>query len=95
VATGPNSNADVQEEVWRDIMPVVGSGSCGEGGVVFYQPPGGVPGQPTGSVRFHVTFGGERYGGTAFFSCGGPPEWGPLQDLFIRSFRSNPGADFP
>lgn len=95
VALGPNGHADVQEEAWREIMPIVGSGSCGEGSVVFYQPPGGVPGGPAGAVRFHVTFGGERYGGTAFYSCGGPPAWGPLQDLFIRSFRSNPGADFP
>lgn len=95
IGLSPNSNAEVQEEAWRQIMPVVGSGRCGEGGVTLYQPPGGVPGEASGAVRFHITLGGERYGGTAFYSCGGPPDWGRLQDLFIRSFRSNPGAAFP
>jgi hypothetical protein len=95
VAEGPNNNAMAQEAIWAEIMPIVGKGQCGEGTVTFYQPPGGVPGQAMGAVRFHVLLGGKYYGATASFSCGGPPDWGNLQELFIDSFRPNPRYSGP
>ena len=93
--TSPNSNADVQESIWEQIMPVVGAGRCGEGGVKFYQPPGVSSSDPIGGVRFHVTFGGKKYGGAANFSCSVPGGWQKLQEMFIGSFRANPSSSFP
>jgi len=90
IAEGPNNNALSQEAIWEQIMPIVGRARCGEADVTFYQPPGGIPGEAIGGVRFHVKLADLYYGGTASFSCGGPPDWGRLQELFIDSFRDNP-----
>lgn len=93
--TSSNSNADMQESIWEQVMPVVGSGRCGEGSARFFRPPGVDTAGQMGGVRFHVMFGGEKYGGNANFSCNGPGEWIKLQELFIGSFRANPNSSFP
>jgi hypothetical protein len=90
----PDSNADTMEQIWRQIMPVVGSGRCGEGTVTFFSPPGSDASSLIGGVKFYVSLGGKKYGGAATFTCGEPGGWLELQKLFVDSFRGNPESSF-
>ncbi len=94
VATGSNRNAETMEEIWSGMMKVVGTGSCGDRGVTFFESPGSDPNGQLGAVQFHVGFGGKLYSANATFTCPVPGEWQNLRDLFIGSFRSNPGSTF-
>jgi len=92
--TTPDSNADTMEQIWKQVMPVVGNGRCGDGTVTFLSPPGAETTSPIGGVKFYVSIGGEKYGGAATFTCGQPGGWLVLQKLFIDSFRGNPESTF-
>ena len=58
--TKPDSNADTMEEIWTQVMPVVGSARCGEGTVTFFSPPGADETGPLGGVKFFVAIGGRK-----------------------------------
>ena len=94
-AKKPDSNADTREEIWRQIMPIVGSARCGEGTVTFFRPPGADASGPTGGVNFYVAIDGRKYSGAATFTCGQPGGWLALRELFVASFRDNPESNFP
>lgn len=95
LAKKPNPNAETSEEIWRQVMKVVGTARCGDRVVTFFALPGADPHGLTGGVRFHVGAGGEAYGGNATFSCSEPGGWLELQQLFVDSFRTNPETTFP
>lgn len=76
-------------------MPIVGNARCGEGTVSFYSPPGADEMGFLGGVKFYVSIGGEKYSGAATFSCGEPGGWLHQRDMFVDSFRDNPGSTFP
>ena len=94
IATKPDTNAETMEEIWRQALRVVGTASCGGAEVTFFSPPGSEPTGLMGGVKFHVGFKGKKYGGSATFSCPDPGGWLELQDLFIRSLRTNPDTTF-
>lgn len=94
VAAKPNANADTMEEIWGQMMKVVGSARCGGRVVTFYSLPGSQPTGLTGGLRFHVGFDGKAYGGNATFSCAEPGGWLKLQELFVNSFRTNQATTF-
>lgn len=95
VAMREDRNADAMEAMWRQIMPVVGSGSCAGSNVTFYAPPGSDPQGLMGGVKFYLEVDGKKYAGGATFSCGEPGKWVKFQELFIDSFTSYPGSIFP
>jgi hypothetical protein len=95
VATRADSNAEVMEQVWSQIMPVAGTARCGDSTVTFYSPPGSDPLGMMGGVKFYVGVNGKKYAGAATFSCGEAGGWMQFQKLFIDSFRSYPGSTFP
>lgn len=90
-----DSNADTMLSIWPEVMSTVGSARCGEGTVEFFSTPGSDPTGYIGGVKFYVQVGGKKYGGGATFNCGNPGGWLPLQDMFVDSFRDNPGSTFP
>jgi len=92
--TRPDSNADTMEEIWRQVMPVVGSARCGDATVNFYSPPGSDDLGLIGGVKFFVSVAGKKYSGAANFTCGQPGGWLALRRLFIDSFRDNPESQY-
>lgn len=94
VSTGPDPNAETREEIWSDMMTVVGRANCGDRAVTFFQSPDSDPDGQFGSVRFYVGAGGELYSAIAMFTCPTAGEWQDLRDLFIESFRTNPNSTF-
>ena len=91
----PDSNADTMLSIWPTVMPTVGSARCGEGTVQFFSPPGADETGYMGGVKFYVQVGGKKYSGGATFTCGQPGGWLPMRDMFVDSFRDNPGSTFP
>lgn len=90
-----DSNADTMLSIWPEVMANVGSARCGEGTVQFYSPPGSEATGFIGGVKFYVQIGDRKYSGGATFTCGTPGGWLPLREMFVDSFRSNPGSTFP
>jgi hypothetical protein len=90
-----DSNAETMEAIWPLVMPVVGTARCGDATVTFYSPPGSDDTGSIGGVKFYVGIGGAKYSGAATFTCGQPGGWLALRQLFIDTFRGNPGSTFP
>jgi hypothetical protein len=90
----PDANAGAMEEVWKQVMPIVGSARCGDATVTFYSPPGSDDTGFIGGVKFFVGVGGRKYSGAATFTCGQAGGWLSLRDQFIESFRGNPDSNF-
>ncbi len=95
VAKKPNANAKTSEQLWRQIMQVVGTARCGDATVTFFNPPGSDPTGLMGGLKFHIGQNGKKYGASATFTCPAPGEWLALRRLFIDSFRDNPSSIFP
>lgn len=92
--TKPDSNADAMQEIWKQVMPTVGTADCGDAKVTFYSPPGSDETGLMGGVKFYVSVGGRKYGGAANFTCGHAGGWLALRRQFIDSFRDNPESRF-
>jgi hypothetical protein len=90
----PDSNAATMEDIWKQVMPSVGTARCGDATVTFYSPPGSDDTGLMGGVKFYVGVGGKKYGGAANFTCGQPGGWLALRKMFIDSFRDNPQSTF-
>ena len=94
IGTKADSNADTMEEIWRQTHPIVGDARCGDSTVTFFGPPGADPDELLGGVKFYIGYGGKQYSGHATFTCGTPGGWLELRNLFIDTFRTNPGTTF-
>ena len=92
--TKPDSNADAMEEIWKQVMPTVGTADCGDAKVTFFSPPGSDETGLMGGVKFYVSVGGRKYAGAANFTCGQPGGWLALRRQFVDSFRDNPESRF-
>lgn len=92
--TKPDSNADTMEEIWKQVMPIVGSAKCGDATVTFFSPPGSEDTGLMGGVKFFVGVAGKKYSGAATFTCGQAGGWIALRNQFIDSFRGNPDSSF-
>ena len=75
-------------------MTVAGTARCGGVPVTFFSTPGSEPDGLIGGLRFHVGRGGRKYGANVTFTCARPGEWLRVQELFIRTFRTNEGTTF-
>jgi hypothetical protein len=94
VARKPNPNAETMEGIWRQAMKVVGTARCGGQPVTFFLLPGADPAGLTGGLRFHVAHRGNKYAANVTFICSRPGEWLLLQELFVRTFRTNERTTF-
>lgn len=94
VARKANPNAGTMEEIWKQALKVAGTARCGGQPVTFFRLPGAEESGLVGGLRFHVAHGGRKYAANVTFTCSRPGEWLPLEELFIRTFRTNDGTTF-
>lgn len=94
VAKKPDANSGATEDIWKQVMKVVGTARCGDRKVTFFSLPGADAAGLIGGLRFHIGHGGESYSANVTFTCPGPGEWMKLQGLFIDTFSTNQNTTF-